>query len=285
MLHTKDLFLRCIRISNISFIVHAGSSRHIQKSAGKLSSCTGFCRCHSHHLLFQKTDHRLFQCHILFGRINGITKTLLHLFDHRLHQFFCRFFRAGSCSHTKMYLSCLCIRRKRRIGLCIHQIRNHGLCPAFPDPAHFYHMGIDSLRLLFIEVRCNVVFKHRFHLIRRPRDQDRCFAALFILQDQSRCRSVQIVDHDRAFRNQRLLPVILCHLFALNLLKIVPDSCPGMFIHIKFSAKYLCSYFFCQIILGRSKSPCQNYDISALYCLADCFFHTLFIVADNSLVI
>ena len=57
-----------------------------------------------------------------------------------------------------------------------------------------------------------------------------------------------------------------------------------MFIHIKFSAKYLCGYFFCQIILGRAKSPCQNYDISALYCLADCFFHTLFIVTDNGLV-
>ena len=201
-----------IRIRHMRLVQHAGCSRHIDQPSGQKSSGTGLCCRHCHMTFLQHMNHGFFQCDFFFCRINIIAEPVFQFLYHRRHQLLCRLLVFGFCSDPEVYFPGLCIRRKSRIGLSIHQICNHGLRPAFTDRADLYHAGIDSFRLQPGKIRCNLSFKHRDALIRRPRNQDCTLAfilgAFLSRHNQPRSRTVLILNHNGSLRNQRLLPVI-----------------------------------------------------------------------------
>ena len=100
------------------------------------------------------------------------------------------------------------IRCNGRIGLTFDQILDLFCYLALTDPADLYHLGHNDLRLVFLQIRNNVLLKHRLHLIWRPRKKDGGFS--FFLKDQSRCGSVMVIQDNGSLWNHGLFIVILC---------------------------------------------------------------------------
>ena len=107
-----------------------------------------------------------------------------------------------------MHFTGFCIRCNGRIGLTFDQILDLLCYLALTDPADLHHLGYNDLRLVFLQIRNNVLLKHRLHLIWRPRKKDGGFS--FFLKDQSRCGSVMVIQDNGSLWNHGLFIVILC---------------------------------------------------------------------------
>ena len=98
-----------------------------------------------------------------------------------------------------------------------------------------------------------------------------------------------IIQDDRPLWNHRLLIIVCCDLslwiVLLVLLKIFLHQLFAVKILHKLHSHHISRDFLRQIILCRSETSCQNYDIRTVQCCLNGFPHTCLIVAHYCLII
>ena len=96
------------------------------------------------------------------------------------------------------------------VGLVWLSIRSwHFLCYlTLTDPADLYHLGHNDLRLVFLQIRDNILLEHGLQLIGRTRKKDRGFFPFFS-RINTRSSSVMIVKNNGSLRNHGLFIVVL----------------------------------------------------------------------------
>ena len=186
-----------------------------------------------------------------------------------------------------MYLTGLGIWCDRRIGLAFDQILNLLCNLTLTDRADLHHLGINDLRLFLAKIWKNGLLKHRFHLTWRSWKKDGCLA--FFLKDQSRCGAIVVIENDCSLRDHCLLVVVGCDLALRVVFLILLEVCfhqfPAVAVLHQFHSHDFSGNFLRQIILGRSKSTCEDHYIRTVQCRLNGLAHTCLIVSHNCLII
>ena len=99
------------------------------------------------------------------------------------------------------------IRCNGRISLTFNQILDLLCYLTLTDPADLHHLGYNDLRLVFLQIRDNILLEHGLQFIGRARKKNRGFS--FFLKDQSRSSSVMIVKNNGSLRDHGLFIVVL----------------------------------------------------------------------------
>ena len=197
-------------------------------------------------------------------------EAFFQFFEHRFYQLSGFFFIRGSGSHTQMDFACFGVSGNRWIFLCLDQIENLCLYQALSHTAQFHHDGINSFRLQSVQIRKNILMKHRDQLIWRTWEQDHGLSIFF--HDNAGCGSVVVVDDDASFRNQSLFPVVVCDNFKRTVFKIFFDAFFAVCIFYQWKPHHSSSRLFGQIVLCRTKSAAEDHDIRTVKCRPDRFF-------------
>ena len=177
----------------------------------------------------------------------------------------------------------LCIGGNRWIGLAVDQIEKHLLHLAFTKSADLYHLGSDDTGLFSLNIRADLLFKHGIHFARRAWKQD-CNFSVF-LHCKTRSRAIVVFKNNSSFRNQGLSPIAFRQ-FAFHP-QLVPFFKMGFYRRVFHQAgpHYLCTDLFCDIILGRAKSPVQDNHVCPVKRSLYDTSHSLPVVAYRRLII
>ena len=181
-----------------------------------------------------------------------------------------------------MYFPGFGIRRDRRIRLLLQKVRDQRLHFALSGSADLDHFGIDPFRLQLVQIRTDILFKHRDQFVGRTREENSPFPVF--AKDQTGRRSVIVIYNNGSFGNHGLFPVVFCDLSS-GLLKIRFNTESGMWVFHQFHAEHFCRHFFCQVVSGWPKAAAEYHDIRTGYRLTDHLFHPFFVVAHHALVV